>query len=185
MKQNIQNVKHQFDPLFKEKPQVQWEFLKYEIRKFSIAFSKKKSKEKRENLARLEGKWKELEQNSNCDENLEQYGIYKNDSNDIYNDISNGIKIRSKCNWYEFGKNSNKFFLNLEANRATQSVIRKLISNEQEITGISKIINHTLQFYQNLFKEKQSTSENSFNSLLNDLNIPSLNSKKCSLTKKI
>ena len=56
MKQHIQNVKHQFDPLFKEKPQVQWEFLKYEIRKFSIAFSKKKSKEKRENLALLEGK---------------------------------------------------------------------------------------------------------------------------------
>ena len=44
------------DHIFKEKPQAQWEFLKYEIRKFSIAFSKKKSEEKRENLARLEGK---------------------------------------------------------------------------------------------------------------------------------
>ena len=65
--------------------------------------------------------------------------------------------------------------MNLEANRATQSVVRKVISNEQEITDISKINNHILQFYQNLFKEKQSTSENCFNSLLNDLNIPSLN----------
>ena len=52
MKEHIQNVKHQFDPIFKEKPQVQWEFLKYEIRKFSKAFSKKKSKEKRENLTK-------------------------------------------------------------------------------------------------------------------------------------
>ena len=142
-----------------------------------MAFSKKKSKEKRENLAHLEGKL-ELEQNLNCDENLEQYGIYKNELNDIYNDISNGVKIRSKCNWYEFGEKSNKFFLNLEPNRATQSVVRKVISNEQEITDISKINNHILQFYQNLFKEKQSTSENSFNSLLNDLNIPSLNSEE-------
>ena len=30
------------------------------------------SKEQRKNLARLEGKLKELEQNLNCDENLEQ-----------------------------------------------------------------------------------------------------------------
>ena len=65
--------------------------------------------------------------------------------------------------------------MNLEANRATQSVVRKVISNEQEITDISKINNHILQFYQNLFKEKRSTSENRFNNLLNDLNIPSLN----------
>ena len=116
-------------------------------------------------------------QNLNCDENLEQYGIYKNKLNDIYNDISNSIKIRTKCNWYDIGEISNKFFLNLEANRATQCVVRKVISNEQEITDISKMNNHILEFYLNLFKEKQSTSENRFNSLLNDFNILSLNSK--------
>ena len=68
--------------------------------------------------------------------------------------------------------------LNLEANHAAQSVVCKVISNEQEITDISKINNHILQFYQDLFKEKQSTSENRFSSLLNDLNIPSLNSEE-------
>ena len=98
MKEHMQNIKHQFDPLFKEKPQAQWEMLKYEIRKFSVAFSKKKCKEKRENLACLEQKLKELEQNLNCDENLEQYGIHKSELNDIYNNINNGIKIRYKCN---------------------------------------------------------------------------------------
>ena len=68
--------------------------------------------------------------------------------------------------------------MNLEANHATQSVVRKVISNQQQITDISKTNNHTLQFYQNLFKEKQSNSENRFNSLLNDLNILSLNSEE-------
>ena len=47
MKEHMQNVKQQFDPIFKEKPQAQWEFLNYEIRKFSMAFSKKKSKDKK------------------------------------------------------------------------------------------------------------------------------------------
>ena len=126
MKQHIQNVKHQFDPLFKEKPQVQWEFLKYEIRKFSIAFSKMKSKEKRE-----KGKLREFEQNLNCDENVEQCGIYRNELNNIYNDISNGIKIRSKCDWYEFGEKSNKFFLNLETNCTTQSVVKSFLTNKK------------------------------------------------------
>ena len=68
--------------------------------------------------------------------------------------------------------------MNLEANRATQSVVRKVISNEHEITDLSKINNHILQFYQNVFKEKQGTSENCFNSLFNDFNIPSLNSEE-------
>ena len=75
-------------------------------------------------------------------------------------------------------RRSNKFVLNLEAGRATQSVVGKVISNKQEITGISKINYHILQFYQNLFKEKQSASENRFNSLLDDLNIPSSNSEE-------
>ena len=92
--------------------------------------------------------------------------------------MSNSIKIRSKCDCYEFGEKSNKFFLNLETNRTTQNVARKVISNKQEITDTCKKNNHILQFYQNLFKEKQSTSENRFNSLLNDLNILSLNSEE-------
>ena len=92
--------------------------------------------------------------------------------------MSNGIKIRSKCDCYEFGEKSNKFFLNLEANRTTQNVARKVISNEQEIRDTCKLNNHILQFYQNLFKQMQSASENRFNSLLNDLNIPSLDSEE-------
>ena len=92
--------------------------------------------------------------------------------------MSNGIKIRSKCDCYEFGEKSNKFFLNLEANRTTQNFARKVISNEQEIRDTCKLNNHILQFYQNPFKQMQSASENRFNSLLNDLNIPSLNSEE-------
>ena len=40
----------------------------------------------------------------------------------------------SKYDWYEFGEKSNKFFLTLEKRRATQNIIQKVLSNEQEIT---------------------------------------------------
>ena len=72
MKDHIQKVKSQFVSIFNESPQAQWEFLKYEIRKFSIAFSAKKAQEKRENLLRLQGKLKDLEEDLNSAENIEQ-----------------------------------------------------------------------------------------------------------------
>ena len=72
------------------KAHIRWEFLKYEIRKF-------------------ETKLKELEQNLSNDEAEEQYNAYKGEINEIYDEISNRIKIRSKCDWYEFGEKFNKF----------------------------------------------------------------------------
>ena len=63
MKRYINKVKSQFNPAFGNKAHVQWEFLKYEIQKFSIEFSKNKTKLRREKLSRLEVKLKELEQN--------------------------------------------------------------------------------------------------------------------------
>ena len=97
MKQHINEVKNQFSPAFGNKARVRWEFLKYEIRKFSIQFSKNKAKLRREKLTLLEVKLKELEQSLRNDEAKERYNAYKGEINEIYDEISNGIKIRSKC----------------------------------------------------------------------------------------
>ena len=58
------------------------------LKKFSV---------KREKLSRIEVKLTELEQNLSNDESKEQYNAYRGEINKIYNKISNGIKIRSKC----------------------------------------------------------------------------------------
>ena len=44
------------------------------------------------------------------------------------------IRIRSKCDWYEHGKKSTKFFLNLEKQQGAQNTIKKLIIDETEVT---------------------------------------------------
>ena len=93
---------------------VKWEFLKYEIRKFPTGYSKTKAKLKREKVSFLENKLKDLEQNLNSEETKLQYNRFKDELNDIYEEISNGIKIRSRCNRYELGEKSNKYFLNLK-----------------------------------------------------------------------
>ena len=91
MKQHISEVKSQFNPTFGNKAHVQWEFLRYEIRKIPIEFSKNKAKLRREKLSRLEVKLKELEQNVGSDEAKEQYNAYRGEINEIYDEISNGI----------------------------------------------------------------------------------------------
>ena len=83
-----------------------------EIRKFSVEFSKNKAKLRREKLSRLEVKLKDLEEILNHDEAKEQHNPYRGEINKTYDEISSGIKIRSKCDWYEFDEKSNEFFLN-------------------------------------------------------------------------
>ena len=94
--------------------QLKWELLKYENRKFTINYSKKLAKERKENKTLLESKLKELEGNLNTEDNIQSHNIYKKELDSIYDHITEGIRIRSKCDWYKHGKKSTKFFWILE-----------------------------------------------------------------------
>ena len=106
-------------------PNVRWEFLKYEIRKFSIEFSKLQVQNTKKEKVFLENKPKKLEDNTNYIENLE-YIDCRNKLDKIYEQKINGMRIRNKSNWYEYGEKSSKFFLNLEKTRATKSTNRNI-----------------------------------------------------------
>ena len=51
----------------------------------------------------------------------------------IYHEKTNGIRIRSKCNWYDYGEKSSNFFLNLEKSRVVQNQIRNILIDNIEI----------------------------------------------------
>ena len=156
--------------------QSKWEYLKYEIRKFTINFSKNKAKNKRKEKAFLENKINKLEQVSDDNNNNKiDYEICKGKLNEIYDDISNGIKIRSKCNCYEYGEKSSKFFLNLEKHRAAQNTVKKFLStNDLEITNFEKISKELLYFYENLFKKKNTCTKEKLEQFLNSISLPTL-----------
>ena len=59
LKQYIQNIKS--DNELSNDPQIKWEFLKYQIRKFTIRFSKMLAKEERKQREELETTLKLLE----------------------------------------------------------------------------------------------------------------------------
>ena len=126
--------------------------MKYKIQKSTINYSKKLGKLQKENKTLLENKLKELEGNLNTEDNIQSYNIYKKEFNSIYDHIAEVIRIRSKCDWYEHGEKSTKFFLNLEKKRGNQNQIRKLIIYKKEIDGNVEIFKKIENFYETLFK---------------------------------
>ena len=155
--------------------QLKWEFLKYEIRKFTIDYTKRKAKERRKQQALLESELEKLENNLESSENLRKYESLKSDLELIYDHIAEGVRLRSKCDWYEQGEKSTKLFLNLEKQRGNQNRIRKLIVNEKEINNETEILNQIKLFYETLFqKPSQKYSADDINHFLNTLDIPKL-----------
>ena len=74
-----------------------WEFLKYEIRKFNINFSKKLVIEENKDRNLLEKELKKLEKNLNNIQTNEYYLGCKQKIQTTYTKKVNAIRIRSKC----------------------------------------------------------------------------------------
>ena len=110
--------------------QLKWELLKYEVRKFTINYTKQILKEKRQQITNLENQLKMLEKNLDEDDNLSKYNNIKNELDAIHDHITEGIRIRSKCNWYEHSEKS----INIEKQRGVQNTIKKLIVDDKETT---------------------------------------------------
>ena len=129
------------------------------LRKFSIEFSKLQAQNTKKEKMFLDNKLKKLENSTNYIENLE-YIDCRNKLDKIYEQKINGIRIRSKCDWYEHGEKSSKFFLNLEKTRSTQSTIRNITKDKKNLTCHKKINQELFDFYKYLFSENLNVSKN-------------------------
>ena len=138
-------------------------------------FSKNLVKEENKDQNFLEKELKILEINLTNFQANHYYLEYKQKLQNIYTKKVNDIRIRSKCNWYQNGEKSTKFFLNLEKYRATQGCLRTIIVNKKEINDSRQINDALYNFYQTLFKEKLSISEECIQSFLDKVSLPKLN----------
>ena len=102
-------------------PQYRWEHLKYEIRKFSIHYSKDIARNKGTERTYLENKLKTLETSSNFVDHPE-YTETNEKLIKIYQEKKNGIRIRNNVIGTSREKSS-KFFLNLGKSCAVQNQI--------------------------------------------------------------
>ena len=84
------------------------------------------------------------------EDNLSKYNSVKNELDEIYDHIAEGTRIRSKCDWHinmEKNWQFSFFFLNLEKQRGSQNVIKKLVVGDKEITDPTPILEHIREFY--------------------------------------
>ena len=73
----------------------------FEIRNSTINYSKKLANERKENKTLLESELKELQGNLNTEDNIQIYNRYQKELDSTYDHVTERIKIRSKCEWYE------------------------------------------------------------------------------------
>ena len=81
--------------------QIKWELLKYEVREFTINYTKQIVKQKWHHRANLDNQIKIFEKSLDEYDNLSKCNVIKDELDAIYHLITKGIRIRSKCNWYE------------------------------------------------------------------------------------
>ena len=130
-----------------------WEYLKYEIGKYSKNISEEAVCSKKIESSALETKLKTLESKIRYRDNPE-YIHCKEELDKLYQ----GKLIRSRCDWYEHGEKSSKFFLNLEKNRAIQNQVRTISCSDKEISDEKEINTELFKFYKTLFEPKTNVS---------------------------
>ena len=85
--------------------QIRWEYIKFEIRQFSIIFSKNLSKSLNAEGEILENELKYFEKSSSSYSDNDDYLACKTKLDKIYDKKVEGLRITSKCDCHEKGEN--------------------------------------------------------------------------------
>ena len=152
--------------------------MKHNIRKYTINFSKKLAKNTNKKIVDLETKLKHFEKDYENYVDHIDYKVCKQPLDAIYKEKAKGIKIRSKCNWYELGEKSTNFFLNLEKHWAIQSQIHLVIINQDEITAQDEINEQIFSFYWSLFSCKVQNQADKMEAYLELIPLPKLTNEQ-------
>ena len=109
--------------------QIKWELIKFEIRSFTIKYSIKVAREKRTVLELNEKITKNFETMPRNEHSIseEEYERAKQEIEKIHSEKTRGYILRSKCQIYEEGEKSTKFFLGLEKKKAISGTIDSLM----------------------------------------------------------
>ena len=104
MRQHIAETMHKLVTENSFDDQMKWEFLKFEIRRFTIDFSKLYAKKQRQEILKLESNLEYFESHHQNYENHDEYISCKNKLDLIYEEKAKSIKVRGRCDWYEHGE---------------------------------------------------------------------------------
>jgi len=178
LKKRLNTFKLSLDDAGILSPQLKWELIKYEIRKFSIYFSKAIARNRRCIYQQLESEIRTIENMNGWEDNEDM--ITKHDKllktlEERSNYITEGIIIRSKATWYELGEKSNKYFLTLEKRNKAKTHIKKLIDKDNnDVTQSGEILKLIERHFSTVFESKSCKTEKECMDFLSSFSVPSV-----------
>lgn len=184
MKMLIEKLKHENEDQLM-KPNTFWEWLKYNIRKHSIKFSKTKSRAQRKMESELEMTLqkaiKDLEEDP-TDENKITVERLQKRLEFLYDEKVMGIIKRANIRYYEEGEKSTKYFLNLEKRNRVKKNMNKIFVNGQTVTDQKEIREAQYTFYKNLYTKRPTQSKvEDLEILLSEIQTPKLDRESMQL----
>ena len=136
---------------------LRWDYIKTELRGYTLQYSSRKNKEKKEFKLKIERDLYEIQAQLNNNAsmvNMEKYYFLKEELEKIEEIETRGAILRSKVKWSEAGEKNSKYFLNLEKKNAADKHIYQLQLPNGEITSDPKLIlNEQKRYYQNLYSD--------------------------------
>ena len=112
-----------------EDPRSVWDWVKYNIKKYSRQYSMNKCKEKKLEEQKLNKEFKEASlifENNPSQENQTILNVLRERIEKLYEEKVEGIIVRSRARWHEHGEKNSKYFFNLEKRNHIKKHIRKL-----------------------------------------------------------
>ena len=135
-----------------------WEMIKMEIRAFTIAFSKKKAKRKRDEESILLSEMMRLQiilQASYSDSLKTELERIKFKLSKIAGIKTRRTIVRSRARWYEHGERNSKYFYNLEKRNQKKKHITSLVNNEgDKITNPKDILEEEERFFEEIYTSR-------------------------------
>ena len=179
MKEKIDEFCHM--NFFRDDPRLNWEFMKFKIKEFTRKYSSEKKKKDVAERSDLEHKLKNLSHilNANSsDETRKEYEDCKNRLESFYDNITKGLILRSKAEWYEKSKRSNKYFYNLEKSNKSKTHVHSLIIDNTETHDQVTIMRKLNTYYSSLYARKSIKTEKECLDYLADINAPILTNEE-------
>lgn len=161
---------------------MKWEFTKYKVKQFSIKYGKEKAAYVQNTERELENKLKKLEEqlDENSFQSTDNLNREINETRARLEEIANykteGLILRSRCQWHEKGEKSNKYFLRLENRNKARKTMNKLQrENGTFTTDPKEILQMQAEFYQTLYSQNEHKTDEEIKTYLDHIATPKLN----------
>lgn len=137
-----------------DSPHVQWDFFKFKIREFCMAYTRSSRASLKSKMEGLRRELTLLERdNPSVHSNKDElYRSKKKELADLELLKANQLIFRARANWAQFGERPNRFFLNLEKRKAKANTFSVALTDDGRSTSDPReILQLTRNFYDNLY----------------------------------